>query len=99
MRIPYLYIEARRIYRAVYDGESFWDSSELRFQSLSILASVAEILLWFHGCQWTELNPKMLSRLTVICYLSRMILYEHAVVVSTGDKMTHVNERKLTHLS
>jgi len=80
MRIPYLYIEARRIYCAVHDGESFWDSSELRFQSLSVLASVAEIFLWLHGHQWTELTPKMLSQLTVICYLSRMILYEHAVV-------------------
>ena len=80
MRIPYLYIESRRIYRAVHDGESFWDSSELPFQSLSVLANIAEILLWFHGCQWTELTPKMISQLTVICYLFRMILYEHAVV-------------------
>lgn len=80
MRIPYLYIEARRIYRVMQEGGSVWSSPELRFHSLSILGSMAEVLLWFHGKRWVILTPQVTKLMTLTCYISRMILYEHAVV-------------------
>lgn len=80
MRIPYLVIEARRVYRVIQEGESLWESTELRYQSLSVVANIAEICLWFHRRKLTKLTPLMLPVLTGVHHLARMILYEYAVI-------------------
>ena len=62
MRIPYLIIEARRVYRIMQEGRSLRESTELRYQSLSVVANIAEISLWLHGRKLTKLTPLMLPR-------------------------------------
>ena len=79
MRIPYLYIEIRRIQKVVDEGGTLKSSSEFRYQALSTFANAVEICLWFYDRKYVILSKKCAKILQRVCYLSKMVLYEQAV--------------------
>ncbi|MBF5058884.1 hypothetical protein [Candidatus Neptunochlamydia vexilliferae] len=79
MRLPYLFLEVRRVYHNFKKKRTFELSSEDCYQILSIIANSAEILLWLCEKRWIKIGKKGGSWVQGICYISRMILYEQAL--------------------
>lgn len=79
MRIPYLYLEIIRIQKIQKGGESFKDSLELRYQTLSTFANALEIFIWFYEKKWITISKRRGKFFQGISYISRIVLYEHAV--------------------
>lgn len=79
MRLPYLYFEVKRIQKIQQEGETFRSSLELRYQTLSTFANALEIFIWFYEKKWILISKRSQKMIQTISYLSRMVLYEHAV--------------------
>jgi len=79
MRLPFLYIEVKRIQKLVADGKTFKNSVELRYQVLSTFANALEIFLWFYEKKFVEINKRRAKKLQGFALFMRVVLYEQAV--------------------
>ncbi|MCB1072070.1 MAG: hypothetical protein H7A41_01615 [Chlamydiales bacterium] len=77
IRLPYLYTEVQKVIEAVKaEGKLQFIESE----TLAVIASAAEICIWCAERKFIILNRRGCNVLQGICYLSRMIIYERAVL-------------------
>ena len=83
LRLPYLLGEIQEIYQRVKEGESLMTSKELRYQGLSTLANLAEVLLWFYERAWVDMTYRKAVWVQGACHLFRMIVYEQAIYQET----------------
>ena len=79
MRIPYLYIEVKRIQNLLAEGRTLKNNVELRYQALSTLSNSLEIFLWFYEKKWVALSRRKGKQLQTVALLMRGALYEQAV--------------------
>ncbi len=77
MRLPYLYTEVRKVAKTV---QSEGRLRLLEGETLAVIASSIEICIWCAERKFIILSRKTCNFLQGICYLSRMIIYERAVV-------------------
>lgn len=79
MRLPYLLIEVQRIQKIVDQGATFQNSSELRYQTLSLMANTLEIFIWGCDKKWLQISKRKGRVVQSVSTFSRMVLYEQAV--------------------
>lgn len=78
IKLPFIIEEGRLVQYAVRQGETLWTSSELRFQSLSLVANVTEYLTWLGEREYISLYKRDFRILDAACSFARMILYGRA---------------------
>ena len=78
IKLPFIFQEGQIIQQMVRRGDTVWTSVEFRFQSLSFLANITELLTWLGEREYITLIKKEITVLDGICSFSRLILYGHA---------------------
>ena len=77
IRLPYLYVEVKKVNSIIKEEVSPF---KFRGETLALVASGAEIFIWCAERKFIVLGGRGTHVLQGICYLSRMILYEEAVL-------------------